>query len=261
MGAATPHDGPQGVHEAQDGLEWPLHEGIGCDGDDVVRIGKTGTERCAFCRLEEHDEIFQAWAQGDLTAEEIGAQVDVSASAWMKHLSRHVPNYRVLAAEVAVVYGGEVERVRARILAEAEGAMDPTDREHLLEIGVLILRGHLLAMAAKGISADPGAARASRDLVSEVEKATAALENIRRERAESEALANLRRKEDGWAALDRFKRDLDTIFEGDPELGARLNDLLAQQQGGLDQEGEGSEAGVVPEVDPSPNQDPGITSS
>ena len=37
-----------------------------------MRIVTTGSERCSFCRLGEgHDGLFQAWAQGDLTAEEV----------------------------------------------------------------------------------------------------------------------------------------------------------------------------------------------
>ncbi len=193
----------------------------------MVKIVTTGTVKCSFCSLEEeHDDLFKAWAQGDLTRDEVGERVGLSGDAWQKHLQRHVPNWRALAAEVSVVYGGEVERSRARVLAVAGEAEDPTDREHLLELCVLSLRGHLLAMTERGISSEISAGRTAQMLSSEVEKATAALDKIRREREDREMETGRLKAKDARVELECLKAEIREMFSSDPDIAGRVNDIL-----------------------------------
>lgn len=194
----------------------------------MTRIIRSGTARCTYCALEQadHDLLFEQWASGQLSGEEVAGRFGLGPDSWRRHLERHIAGWKALAAEASVIVGGEVEKVRVRILSLANEAADPVDREHLLELGVLTLRAHIIALAERGISADPSAARTAQVLVSEVDKATAALEEIRLEREDREIEAGRLKSKDARVELERLKLELREMFSSDPDIAGRVNDIL-----------------------------------
>lgn len=198
------------------------------------RMAVTGTKHCSACQSGDHDRLMMAYWRGELTADEAGAAVGVGGDRWTQHMRKHVPNYQVLRELAAIGAGPDMRRLLVDLRDEALRCTDEYDRMFLLRQNIVVLRTTLCALVSRGITSNAQQASSIRAITHEIQGQARELHTA--EIAAAEWAAGMRRERagDGWAALDSFKADLDAILSRDPELCARVNDLLEAEGGDQD---------------------------
>jgi len=190
------------------------------------RLITTGTAGCSCCCHPEHDRLMFSYWRGEVSADEVGHEVGVTGDRWTQHQREHVPNYQTLRELARIGAGADMRRLLVDLRDEALRATDEFDRLVLLRSNIVLLKLTQLALVSRGVTASAQQAHAIRSVTHELETQGRELWKAEREAAAWAADMRRERQGDGWAALDKFKRDLNDILRADPELGARVNDLL-----------------------------------
>lgn len=190
------------------------------------RLLTTGTAGCSACSSPDHDRLMFSYWRGEITADEAGRDVGVGGDRWTQHQRDHVPNYQVMRELARIGAGADMRRLLVDLRDEALKATDEFDRMVLLRQNVVVLRATLLALVSRGITSSAQQAQAIRGLTHEIQGQARELYAAEKAAAEWAATMRRERQGDGWSELDKFKRELEAVLSRDPELGARVNDLL-----------------------------------
>lgn len=233
-------EGEEGERPSADLSGWPAVHAVRI----ILRgpLEKRGTEDCIFCSWENHDDVFVLWARGIIGAAAVGELAGRSGSAWRMHLSRHCPGWEDVAAETRVIYGGEVDRTRERVLSMMERAKDPLDREHLLEVSILTMRAYV-AGALQDTEADSTLMGGLERMLGRLNQLTKELDTYRRERLEEAARLEQMTEDEARRELEQFKSELREVLLEHPEVYKEVldrHDAWRREQVGLEGEGEGA---------------------
>jgi len=186
-------------------------------------LERTGTDACSFCSRPDHDELFVRWSRGELSSGDVGAVAGVDRSTWMTHLYRHVPGWETARSEVCAIHGGEVERLRHRVIDEMSRARDPLDRVHLLDMSLLIMRAYMVA-AVEGVGPNPKLMSSAERVMQRVSMLTRERESLLREREEHAAKLEQMTEGDARRELEQFGSELREVLLEHPEVYKEVMD-------------------------------------